>query len=151
MGIRDRLVGAGFAGAGALMLLATLNFPPMEGGHPGPALFPRLLAGLLIVCGGMMALRRPRGLEPASSAWAGARRQGLANALCAVGGVLTYLWVVDTLGFVVTATLLTWGLMWRLGVGVVRSLLVAGPFVAGVYSLFAKLLRVPLPTGLVWW
>lgn len=150
MRVGDRLVGAGFAGAGALMLLATLSFPPMEGGQPGPALFPRLLAVLLVACGSAMALRN-QGRASQSASGAELRGRGLLNALCAVGGVVGYLWAVDTLGFVVTATLLTWGLMWRLGVGAVRSLLVAAPFVAAVYSLFAKLLRVPLPPGLVWW
>jgi hypothetical protein len=49
------------------------------------------------------------------------------------------------------ATLILWGLMWRLWVRPVTAFAVAIVFSNGVYFLFAKILRVPLPGGLFWW
>ena len=57
MKISDTVVGVGFVGAGASIVVGTLNYPPLDGGHPGPALLPRLLGTLRAVLA--LAPRRP--------------------------------------------------------------------------------------------
>jgi hypothetical protein len=63
---------------------------------------------------------------------------------------LAYILLVEHLGF------LSWGpplfvIMWRLKVSPVKALIVAVVFNTIVHFLFAKIMRVPLPLGLVWW
>lgn len=68
-----------------------------------------------------------------------------------LGAILIYLLVAEWLGFVLTASLLVWLLMWRLGVSRITALVVSVLVAAAVYHVFAVLLRVPLPRGLLGW
>jgi putative tricarboxylic transport membrane protein len=153
MRFSETVVGAGFAVAGALIVGATLSYPPGEPGQPGPALFPRLVGALMIGFGGWLAVQGARaggGGEPV--AW---RRRlasaGFQNALFVIGAVLFYILVAERLGFLVTSAVILFGLMWRLAVRPVVAGLVAVGFSLFVYALFSTLLRVPLPGGLLWW
>ena len=153
MKISDSLVGAGFAGAGALVFAATLTYPPMDDGQPGPALFPRIIAVLLIGFGARLAwmgLRRRDRTEPV--AWGRLyRNPGFINALFVVVAVAAYVVLADHLGFLLTAAGVMFALTWRLARRPVTAVAVAAAFTLVVHVLFAKLLRVPLPTGLLWW
>jgi len=64
---------------------------------------------------------------------------------------VAYVAMVERVGFLLMATLILWSLMWRLRVHPLTALAVAIVFSNGVYLLFAKILRVPLPGGLLWW
>jgi hypothetical protein len=79
------------------------------------------------------------------------RSRGFVDALCVVGGVVGYIAVVERLGFLLSAALFLFLLMWRLRVGPFRALPIAAGLSVLVHLLFAKLLRVPLPPGLLWW
>src|SRR6266545_3433103 len=125
MKISDTVVGVGFVGAGALIVAGTLNYPPLDGGHPGPALFPRILGTLMAALGAALAVQ-------------GARARDATQA-------------VEWLGFLITGTLLLFLMMWRLRVPPLRALMVAIAFTMIVHFLFVKVLRVPLPLGLLWW
>lgn len=153
MKLSDTVVGAGFVAAGAFIVAATLTYPSMEGGQPGPALFPRIVGGLMAGFGALLALSGIRRRDVSQRvAWrALLGNPAFVNALFVIGGVVAYIALADTLGFLLTAALVVFLLMWRLGVPPLRAVLVAVPFTVAVYALFAKLLRVPLPTGLVWW
>jgi putative tricarboxylic transport membrane protein len=151
--ISDTVVGAGFAVAGALIVAGTLHYPTLDGGHPGPSLFPRILGTLMAALGVGLAVVGARARDASQViAWRQLHRNtGLLNALFVLGGVLAYLVLVERLGFLVTGTLLLFLLMWRLQVPPLRALAVAIGFNATVYVLFVKVLRVPLPLGLLWW
>lgn len=153
MKISDTVVGAGFVVAGALIVAGTLQYPTQEGGHPGPALFPRILGTLMAALGLGLAAVGARARDATQAiAWGQLHRNtGLLNALFVLGGVLAYLLLVERLGFLITGTLLLFLLMWRLRVPPLRALVVAVAFNATVYVLFVKVLRVPLPLGLLWW
>lgn len=114
----------------------------------GPMFFPALLAclglGVLATLALSGWLKRPDDVTPLT-------RDGLARAMLAPVWVLGYLVLAEPVGFVVTATLLTAAMMWRLGVRplvVVFVPLVAVPL---TYQLFAIYLRVPLPWGILGW
>jgi putative tricarboxylic transport membrane protein len=152
MKISDSLVGAGFVGAGALIVASTLDYPTLDG-YPGPSLFPRIVGGLMAGFGLLVAWQGVRARDTSDAvAWRHLHRSpGFVNALFVLGGVLAYLLLVERLGFLIMGALLLAVLMWRLQVPPGRALVVAAALTALVHLLFAKLLRVPLPLGLLWW
>ena len=93
MKISDTVVGAGFVVAGALTVAGTLNYPTLEGGHPGPALFPRILGTLTAALGAGLAVQGARARDATQAVeWRRLHRNtGLVNALFVLGGVLAYL------------------------------------------------------------
>lgn len=152
MRFSETVVGAGFVVAGALIVGATLSYPPGEPGQPGPALFPRLVGGLMVGGGALLArqgLRAGGGGEPAE--WRRLTSPGFRNALFVVGAVLFYIAVADRLGFLPTAAAILFALMWRLAVRPAVATAVAVAFSLFVWALFARLLRVPLPGGVLGW
>jgi putative tricarboxylic transport membrane protein len=146
-------VGVGFVGAGALIVAGTLNYPPLAAGYPGPALFPRILGTLMAALGAALAVQGARARDATQAVeWRRLHRNvGLINALFVLVGVLAYLALVEWLGFLITGTLLLFLMMWRLRVPPLRALVVAIAFITIVHFLFVKVLRVPLPLGLLWW
>ena len=79
------------------------------------------------------------------------RNTGFVNALFVLAGVLAFIVLVEWTGFLLITTLVLAVLMWRLRVRLVGAVPIAALFAVLMYALFAKLLRVPLPLGLVWW
>lgn len=153
MKISDTVVGAGFVMAGAAIFAATANYPLLDEGHPGPSLFPRIVATLMAAFGAVLSAQGLRGGDASEAiAWRQLHRSGgFVNALFVLAGVLAFIVLVDRAGFIVMSTLVLAVLMWRLRVRLPWAVLVSAVFTVLMYALFAKLLRVPLPLGLVWW
>ncbi len=153
MKISDTVVGAGFAAAGALTVVATLSYPSLDGGHPGPALFPRILGTLMVILGGSLSLHGLRTRDASERvAWLALHRNtGFVNALVVLGGVIAYIALAERLGFLVVGAAITFLIMWRLEVERRRALLIACAFTVVVYVLFSKILLVPLPRGIIPW
>lgn len=153
MKVSDTVVGAGFIAAGALIFSGTLGYPTLEAGHPGPSLFPRLLAGLMAVFGGLLSLQGLRARDVTDEVdWLRLHRNpGFLNALVILAGVLTYIFLVERVGFLLMGALIVFIIMWRLQVRLWVAAAVAIVFNTAVYFLFAKILRVPLSLGLLWW
>ena len=57
MGSKDYVGGGIFIALGILIFSTTFSFPILDGGHPGPSLFPRVLAILFIFFGGIVVLQ----------------------------------------------------------------------------------------------
>jgi putative tricarboxylic transport membrane protein len=153
MKISDTVVGAGFVTAGALIIAGTLNYPSLEGGHPGPSLFPRILGGMMAAFGGLISLKGLRtGDATQDVEWLLLHKStGFINAVFVLVGVTAYILFVEKLGFLLMGALLLFVVMWRLKVPPLKALIVAVVFNTIVHFLFAKIMRVPLPLGLVWW
>lgn len=150
----DTMVGAGFVAAGALIFTATLNYPTLEGGHPGPSLFPRILAALMVGFGtslaapAVLALRKKP--SNATQAPPGLGPRGVVNALLVFTAIVVFMLVSPVLGFLLTTAAILLGLMSWLGTPVLRAALAAVGLTLFVYVIFGKVLRVPLPLGLLW-
>ncbi len=152
MKINDALGGAALVTLGAVVLWHIQGFPPMPGQKFGPAWFPGLIAGGLIACGALLIVARLRAAtsEPllALPEWA-RRAQPVASVASVIAGLVLYVIVVDTLGFHLTAAalLLAWsrllGASWRLALPGSLAATVA------IHLAFYKLLKVPLPWGLL--
>src|SRR5512132_555636 len=125
MKISDTVVGVGFVGAGAAIFAATLGFPRLEGGSPGPALFPRVLAVLMIGFGACLAfpaaLRRHTNPPDAAPAAAGLHPGGVINALLVFAAIIVFMLVSPVLGFLLTTAAILLGLMWWLGTPLLRA------------------------------
>ena len=122
----------------------------MPGQKFGPAWFPGLIAIALAVCGALLvrAGLRQHGALLAPPAWIHRRqpRNALASVLL---GLLAYILLADALGFhlvgvvVLTLWMRVLGASWRL------ALPIAVFGTAAMHLAFYKLLRVPLPWGLL--
>jgi putative tricarboxylic transport membrane protein len=143
----DFLLGGATVALGAAVYLYTLSFPSMADGAPGPALFPRILSGLLFLFGGILMLQSWRGGAQDASAGYGMRAS--AKVVAILVSIAIYIAVVMQLGFVLTSLALLLFIMTLLGV----RMRVAIPTTVGVIIfcllLFGRLLRVPLPPGIL--
>lgn len=142
----DVVLGGAAVLLGAAVYLESLNFPRMADGWPGPGLFPRILGVLLVLFGGVVMVEafRPHESQEVSYQPANILKAGLVLVSVAI-----YVAVAQKLGFLPTATLLLLGLMLMLNVRL-RVALPASVAVAVLcLLLFEKVLRVPLPPGIL--
>jgi tripartite-type tricarboxylate transporter receptor subunit TctC len=133
-------------------LLRSEAFRGLEAKQLGPMFFPGVLGAALALVLAALALRRRKAVpeasaEPALPAPAGA---GLRFAEV-IAGVAAYILLAETLGFVLTAGVLLLAHLVRLGTRPAVALPVAAVLVPAAYQLFAVVLRVPLPRGLLGW
>jgi putative tricarboxylic transport membrane protein len=152
MKLNDALIGAALVALGAVVLWHIQGFPPMPGQKYGPAWFPGLIAGGLVACGALLMVGRARAtdVQPlfALPEWA-RRMRPVASVVSVIAGLVVYVLAVDPLGFHITAAalLLVWsrllGASWRLAVPVSLAATVV------IHLAFYKLLKVPLPWGLL--
>ena len=152
MKINDALSGAAFVALGAVVLWHIQGFPPMPGQKFGPAWFPGMIASGFIACGALLVASRLSAAtsEPlfALPQWS-RRARPVASVASVIAGLLLYVFAVDTLGFHITAgaLLLAWsrllGASWRLALPVSLAATVV------IHLAFYKLLKVPLPWGLL--
>ncbi len=159
MHLSDRVTGLFLALLGALSFWGGSLLPAVPGQDVGPAAFPMIIGAALAVCGALIALGIGRSFEideadpPGSGEVPGlARRLGRAGWLAAFlppALLIFYVLAVDRLGFLLTGAVLVlasaraMGASWRLSIGLA---VFAPPF---VHLVFYKLLRVPLPDGLL--
>ena len=143
--------------AGALFSHAR-GFPSIPGQQVGPSALPSALAIGLGVCGAILLLRslreRARGRGAGTAPWVewpewfAARPQ--LRAFCVLVAVnLLYLFGVARLGFVVTGVIYLAALMLALRVRPAVALPVALVMTLAIHFAFYKLLRVPLPWGVL--
>jgi putative tricarboxylic transport membrane protein len=156
MKLNDAVWGALLILFSTAVLTHVQGFPAIPGQKVGPALFPGLLAVALAVCAvllignGLAGEARGRKRAPwvELDGWTRSRRHLLAFA--AVLGVnLFYILLVDRLGFVLTGTVYLGTLFAIFGVGRKWVVPIALLAALGIHYAFYKLLKVPLPWGVL--
>ncbi len=155
MKFNDAVWGVLFALLGLAIVVHVQGFPRIPGQNIGPGIFPGLVGAGLAVCGlllvvrGVLSRRAARPVPWAEApAWFGSGRQVLAFAVL-VGANLFYILAVQRLGFVLTAFVYLAALMWVLRVRLVPLLLVSLIATLLIHLAFYRLLRVPLPWGIL--
>ena len=152
MKLNDAIFGLVLLALGAAVLVAVQSFPQMPGQHVGPALFPGLIATGLCITGVMLVVRglRERPSEPwlVWDDWVRSPRHALALAVL-LGSVVFYIVAGERLGFLPAATLMLAALFIVLRVPTGRAVLIAAIAALAIHFAFYKLLRVPLPWGLL--
>ena len=152
MKINDAIFGAIFALLGAVILVHVQSFPNIPGQQYGAAIFPGLVAAGFVVCGVLLVMSgtRARGAQPwfEGGAWLGSPRHVVA-ALAIVVGVAAYMALADVVGFLIVAPLLL--VLWFrvLGVRWGPAVLSAVVTTLVIWYSFYRLLRVPLPWGVL--
>ena len=152
MKINDAVFGALFLLLGVMVLVHVQGFPKIPGQPVGPALFPGLVAAGLAVCGVLLIVSgiRRRAEQPwyETAEWMRSGRHFIAFAAI-VGGVVAYVLLATHVGFLLVAPVLLWIWFSVLGVRPVRAIVVAVAASLVIWYAFYKLLRVPLPWGLL--
>jgi putative tricarboxylic transport membrane protein len=157
--LSDRVTGGAIATLGAAAFFYGSKLPPVPGQQVGPSAFPMVVGAGLVLCGVMIVLGVGRHFEevaeadvvshstPEELAPLPAWRNWLA--LLPPALLLFYALASETLGFLPTAAIMV--LIASLAFGARPKLAVPlaliAPFVINL--IFLKLLRVPLPGGLL--
>jgi len=148
--LSDSLVGAFLIALAIAILIHIQSYPLIPGQKYGPALFPGVIAVGLLGCGALLLIRGVRARLPlvAFSDWM-RNPVTLTNFLAVCAVLAFYVAVVDPLGFLPTATLCLLALFLKFKVRVLLAIGVAIIATLVIHFLFYKLLRVPLPWGVL--
>lgn len=147
--VSDRVCGGVLVALGAAAAWGGSRLPAVPGQDVGPAAFPMVIGIGLMLCGALIAFGIGHDFEAehdeaVAPSWAAGLR-----ALVPPGLLLAYVLLVEPLGFLLTAaalvlaTAFAFGARWRLAL----PLAVAAPLF--LHLVFYRLLRVPLPEGLL--
>jgi putative tricarboxylic transport membrane protein len=150
--LNDAVFGVLLLALGAAVILGVQGFPKIPGQPVGPALFPGLIATALCICGALLVVRglRERAAQPwlVLDHWVRSPRHVVAFAVL-LGAIVFYIVAAGWLGFLPTAMLILMALFTVLRVPPLRSLVIAVVVALVIHFVFYKLLRVPLPWGLL--
>lgn len=152
MKIND-VVSGGLAGVFALAIfIGAQGFPEIPGQNVGPKVFPVLIAAGLMLCA-VMLMRR--GLRTAGSEKWVSLPDWMRNGRSVFGFLLVpvslvfYVLASDALGFIPTAVVMLLAMFLTYGVRIRTALIIAVLGSLLIHALFYKMLKVPLPWGVL--
>ena len=152
MKLNDAVFGVLLLLLGGLVLVLVQGFPRIPGQQVGPGLFPGVIAIGLCIGGVMLLVRgwvaRHDGAWFRPGAWVRSPRHVLGFVLVPAS-VVFYMLVSERLGFLPTASIVLAALFCTLRVSPGRAVLIAVIASLVVHFAFYKLLRVPLPWGVL--
>ena len=129
-------------------LLTSESFQTVRHSRFSPMVFPTVLfVAMAVVCIGLVIGRKGRDRQGAQSF----DRLGAVRFAAVVACVVGYVLVAEWAGFLITAGILSVGLLRLQGNRWRTAILVSVILVPTAYELFAVLLRVPLPRGWIGW
>jgi putative tricarboxylic transport membrane protein len=152
MKINDAIFGALFVLLGVVIVVHVQAFPKIPGQQVGPAIFPGLVAFGLAVCGVLLIVSglRNRAREPWYEVAAWMRSPRHIGAFAAIVlGVVAYIFLANAVGFLLLAPVLLFAWFKALGVRTGPAVAVALVATFVIWYAFYKLLRVPLPWGVL--
>ena len=157
MHLSDRITGGVIALLGALAIWGATRLPGVPGQDVGPAAFPTVIGVGMVLCGAMIAFGIGHSFEVPEDEEEMVVEDGampmpqhpILRALIPPALLLFYLLTVDHLGFLIAAAIVVYLAVVALhGRWVIAlPLAIIGPL--AVHLIFYKLLRVPLPDGLL--
>lgn len=135
---------------GVAILFYVRDFPTLPSGELGPALFPGIIGGLMVLLGAILVARWIKNRkkdptstkEPAIVHW-----RGWVNAGFILGAIIFYLLAADFLGFLTTVIVMNSLLMYRLGAKAWMAIVAGIVSAVAIWLIFSKVLLVPLPLG----
>ena len=152
MKINDAVFGAVLLALGIAVLWHVQSFPKIPGQNVGPALFPGSIAAGLIICALLLIVSGLRGRAGApwfeAMPWARSPRHAAAFAALVLSTV-AYILFANSVGFLIIAPLGLFAMFVAFGVRRGTALVVAVVGTIVIWYAFYKLLRVPLPWGVL--
>lgn len=144
----------GFAAIALLVAVVVLSerFPQPHRFELGAAVFPRIVAALLALVGGSIAVTRiVAGLRKATAATTEyVVIESPRHVLAALGALILYGMFLRPLGFLIVTPLFLLFMLRLLGVrSRIAVVLISALSTAGIWIVFDRLLGVPLPNGLL--
>jgi putative tricarboxylic transport membrane protein len=135
----------------AAMLVMAMSFPEFPGQKYGPALFPRIMAAGMIVCGALL-IRKGLAARGDGTPWVAVapwvyEPWRLGGFVLMLALLLIYILVSETVGFIPIALVFLGALFLWLGVKPLTAAITAIAATLIIHWFFATLLRVPLPRG----
>jgi putative tricarboxylic transport membrane protein len=154
MRINDAVFGVFFVVLAICVFVYAGTFPAAKGVSFGPDLFPRIIAVMMGAGGAMQIIGalRPAGRQPFLQLANWARKPRSYTLLAAVAGSMVfYILAADMLGFLLSTFIMMTGLLLvTRGRGSLVSSLVTAIIVSlTIYLIFVRMLRVPLPYGVI--
>lgn len=168
--LNDAIVGVLLVVFAIAEIAYSTTFPTLHGQDYGPGLFPILIGCCLMACGLVLIVRglgtrrlQMRLMETANPEddeasdghvwiqwgdWASDRSRRI-NMLLVPGLLIAYVLLSDLIGFIPLSIVILAVLLYRFGSSLLASLAIAVPTTILLQLLFAKLLLVPLPSGLL--
>jgi putative tricarboxylic transport membrane protein len=130
----------------------TRTFPSLHGQAYGPDLFPIMIGVGFLITGAILTWQglAQRAGQPLLEVgpWAEDRRNVVSFALVLLA-LLFYIVASDWLGFIPTAFIIMLVLLKSFGSGLITAVVIAALTTLGIQALFARVLLVPLPWGLL--
>jgi putative tricarboxylic transport membrane protein len=161
MRLSDRITGSFLATLGVLAVYGGSRLPPVPGQDIGPSVFPMVIGIGLVLCGLMIAFGIGHSFEAEAEADLAAA-EGIPpsvqtpdtlafrlKALLPPALLLFYVFAADRLGFVPTAALIIFAGALAFGAKLRLAIPLALIAPLAIHLVFYKLLRVPLPPGLL--
>ena len=153
MRFNDAIIGMSLAIIAIMVLFHVKVFPSLPLHDVGPATFPRALAWVLLICSAYLVFDgiRTRTKDPAVSfgSWAHSPQAWRRLALVPIA-VLTYTFAAAPVGFIPTTMLVLFVLIMDFSNGRwVVAATISLIFTVGIYLVFAHILLVPLPPGIL--
>ena len=150
MRIHDSLIGGVLLVLALAVLWHIQGFPPAAGQDYGPAVFPGLVACGLALSSAVLMWQGLRGHQPWLRLGEGMRSpRHLAAFVLTIAGTVFYILLSEKLGFVLCSVLVLFALQWACGVRPRTAALVAIVATLVIHAGFYKLLKVPLPWGVL--
>jgi putative tricarboxylic transport membrane protein len=142
----DRWVGLGLALLGLVVFWTARTFPNVPGQKLGAGFLPMLVGAGLVLCAIALVARslRPGAVDPAE-----AKREHYGSSIVIVAAALGYILLADRVGFLIVAPIALVAIFIALRVRPGSALLWALGGTIVVHVAFYKLLRVPLPWGVL--
>ena len=146
----DRWVGLGLALLALTVLWSSRAFPNVPGQKLGAAFLPMLVgAGLLLCAVALIARSFRASAVPDEAPPAPAKAEHYGSSVVIIGAVVAYIGLADRLGFLLVAPLCLVAVFLALRVRLVPAIVWAVAGTVLVHIAFYKLLRVPLPWGVL--
>jgi putative tricarboxylic transport membrane protein len=161
MGKKDCIGGGIFACLGIVIWVLTFSFPELDAvgsgrAHPGPSLFPRVLGTLFIFFGSLVIFSGwrtgklpPPPPPPQEEGGVIIAPLNYFNPVLVIILIAAFIALAPKLGFIIMGAAVLTVLMIKLHVAPFKSVIISVCVICIIYLIFAKILRVPLPRGIL--
>lgn len=149
MTLPDRIGGLVLVALGVAVVISALGLPSIPGQPIGPAVFPMVL-GVALGLSGLVIFARPQQqITPESGQLETFSIRSVLHLLSPVAVLVLGYFIMESLGFLLTGFLIVFVTSLLLRGSITGSLLLSVVMTVLIYTIFASLLRVPLPPGIL--